>query len=31
MGKTLGAAVGLSREALGTEISQGKVVDAALA
>jgi hypothetical protein len=31
MGKTLGAAVGLSREALGTEISQGKIVESALA
>jgi hypothetical protein len=31
MGKTLGAAVGLPRDALDTEISQGKVVEAALA
>jgi hypothetical protein len=31
MGKTLGAAVGLPRAALDTEISQGKVVEAALA
>jgi len=31
MGKTLGAAVGLPRAALDAEISQGKVVDAALA
>jgi hypothetical protein len=31
MGKTLGAAVGLPRDVLNTEISQGKVVEAALA
>jgi hypothetical protein len=31
MGKTLGAAVGVPRAALDTEISQGKVVEAALA
>jgi hypothetical protein len=31
MGKTLGAAVGMPRDALNTEIAQGKVVEAALA